>query len=519
MSVFIDVDESHFLKCGGYQLRSLLGDYVLQHLQNEQTGTLHYRLFRCLRHAIVKGVVQPSTRLPASRDLAQAIHVSRNTVLSAYDQLQAEGYVEAKTGHGTWVSSRIPDDFLSSLPSHIDNKREKLDEEEKYEISKRGQCLIERASASPHQWGAFVPGVPDVMAFPHHIFQRIQTKQSKLPQIEQLIYSNTGGCFRLRTALAQYLKVSRSVSCDADQIIITEGIHQGIDLITRVLSDVGDLAWVEEPGYWGVKNNLSMNGLDVEPISIDSEGLYIPNSPQRLPSLIFVTPSHQYPLGPHLSIQRRKHLIKFARENKCWVVEDDYDSEFRFSGKPYPSLQGLERNSPVIYMGTFSKTIYPALRIGYVVAPKSLAPILRQASTELYRGGHTLLQNTLAEFIEEGHYEAHIRRMRLLYGKRRSYLIDLIFKYLGERFLHPYDNASGLHLVLKLPQSVDDTALSEYAIQRGVKVRPLSQYYLNRHSTCEKGLLLGFACVDGKNMFDAFTLLIECLKKFNIPLK
>ncbi|MCF9046087.1 PLP-dependent aminotransferase family protein [Acinetobacter nectaris] len=496
-------------------MRSLLGDYVLQHLQNEQSGALHSRLFRCLRHAIVNGVVQSNTRLPASRDLAQEIHVSRNTVLSAYDQLQAEGYVEAKTGHGTWVSSNIPDTFLSSLLDKISQKEEKS-KDAQYEISQRGQFLVENAAASPYQWGAFVPGVPDVTAFPHHIFQRIQTKLSKSPQVEQLIYSHEGGCLSLRLALAQYLKVSRSVSCDANQIIITEGIHQGIDLITRLLADVGDIAWVEEPGYWGVKNNLHVNGVAVEPIPIDDEGLCLPiESNQTLPKLIFVTPSHQYPLGSHLSLQRRKQLINFAHENQSWIVEDDYDSEFRFSGQPYPSLQGLEKNSPVIYMGTFSKTIYPALRIGYVVVPKNLALILRQAATELYRGGHTLLQNTLAEFIEEGHYEAHIRRMRLLYAKRRKYLIDLIFKYLGGTFLHEYDNASGLHLVLKLSKEIDDVALSQYAIQQGVKVRPLSQYYINKN-IAERGLLLGFACVDEKQMFDAFHLLRQCLKKFNV---
>ncbi|MBF7695374.1 MocR-like pyridoxine biosynthesis transcription factor PdxR [Acinetobacter rathckeae] len=501
-------------------MRSLLGDYVLQRLQQEQVGTLQQRLFRCLRYAMLEGILAPKTRLPASRDLAQEIKMSRNTVLRTYDQLQAEGYVEARTGRGTWVAEHLPDDYLS-LPKTTSAPQAQV-VQPYFQLSQRGSQLVGYAAASPHQWGAFVPGAPDVTEFPHHIFSRIQAKLSKSPQVEQLIYSSAGGCASLRQALAEHLRVARSVQCDAEQIIITEGIHQAIDLVTRTLSDVGDRVWIEDPAYWGVRNNLRVNGADIYPLPVDAEGIVPELNPTKSPKLIFVTPSHQYPLGVHLSLARRKQLLQIAQQHDSWVVEDDYDSEFRFSGLPYPSLQGLEKDSRVIYMGTFSKTIYPALRIGYVVVPKALCTPLRTAAAELYRGGHLLVQRALAEFIKEGHYEAHIRRMRLLYAKRRNYLIELIRRYLGDAFLHEFDDASGLHLVLKLPVHIDDVALAQKALAQGVKVRPLSQYYMYSHARAQRGLLLGFACVDESDMMSAFAVLLACLREIGgvvVPLK
>lgn len=493
-------------------MRSLLGDYVLQRLQQETEGKLHQRLFHCLRGAIIEGVIQPKVRLPASRDLAQEIHVSRNTVLTTYEQLQAEGYLEARTGHGTWVSEQLPETFLNT---QVDLEFASTDKvPNSYTLSNRGSDLIKHAAASPHQWGAFVPGAPDVTEFPHHIFSRIQAKLNREPDVNSLIYSNEGGCIELRNALAEYLRVARLVQCDADQIIITEGIHQAIDLVSRALSDIGDHVWIEDPAYWGMRNTLRMNGLDIQPMPVDINGIIPDTHPAHPPKLIFVTPSHQYPLGSHLSLSRRKQLLHIAQNYNSWIVEDDYDSEFRFSGLPYPSLQGLEKNAPVLYMGTFSKTIYPSLRIGYLIVPKPLFPLLQVVAAELYRGGHLLEQKALAEFISEGHYEAHIRRMRLLYGKRRDYLIGLITRYLGEEFIHEYDQAAGLHLILKLPEFCNDIEIAKIALERGIKVRALSQYYMQ--SSLQRGLLLGFACVDEKEMLMAFGVLLQCLREAGI---
>ncbi|MCX5469999.1 PLP-dependent aminotransferase family protein [Acinetobacter nematophilus] len=494
-------------------MRSLLGDHVLLRLQQETGGALHQRLFHCLRNAIIEGVLPVKTRLPASRDLAREINVSRNTVLSAYEQLQSEGYVEARTGHGTWVSEHLPESFLNTQIFH---PYKTTPANENYLLSQRGTYLLGHASASPYQWGAFVPGAPDVTEFPHHIFSRIQADLSREPDINHLIYSNAGGCVELRQALADYLRVARSVQCDTDQIIITEGVHQAIDLVSRALTDLGDHVWIEDPAYWGALNMLRINGLNIVPMPVDAEGMRPETNPTTLPKLIFVTPSHQYPLGSRLSLARRKQLLELAKQHSCWIVEDDYDSEFRFAGQPYPALQGLIPNAPVIYMGTFSKTIYPALRIGYLIVPKALFTPLRTVAAELYRGGHLLTQRALAEFIRGGHYEAHIRRMRLLYGKRRAYLVKLIQRYLGNFFLHEFDEDSGLHLVMQLPNTCDDVNIATAALQRGVKVRPLSQYYMHSHAHMQRGLLLGFACVEEKEMLMAFGVLLQCLKEAGI---
>lgn len=500
-------------KYGAYALRSLLGDYLLQRLQQMTKGALHTRVFQCLRDAILEDIFPPKTRLPSSRDLANELQVSRNTILNAYEQLRAQGYVQSITGSGTWVSDVLPERYLNV--QHTKNRLKPYNPSEIKPLSKRGTTFLEKAASSPYQWGAFVPGIPDVTAFPHLEFNKIQTKLSKQPDISHLIYSNDCGCLELRQALAEYLQVARSVRCDADQIIITEGIHQAIDFISRALCDSKDHVWIEEPGYWGARNILHMNGLNIHPMTVDMEGITLDlHTPS--PKLIFVTPSHQYPLGSHLSVSRRKQLLEFARLHKSWIIEDDYDSEFRFSGQPFPSLQGLEENTPVIYMGTFSKTIYPALRIGYMVVPKSLTAGLKTIAAELYRGGHQLIQRALAEFIQSGQYAAHIRRMRILYAKRHAFLVNLIKRYLGPEFLHEFNHDAGLHLVLKLPNDADDVAITQLALTRGIKVRPLSRYFSKKQDQSSQGLLLGFACVTEKEMLVAFSILKQCLKEHHI---
>lgn len=498
-------------------MHHLLGDQLLIFLQKHTHGSLQTRIFNGIRELIVNKSLSAYTRLPASRDLAKELHVSRNTILSVYEQLQAEGYVDAHTGKGTWVAAHLPELFLNTQ-AFIDAP---LGESTAYTpLSHRGGHLISMASSSPHQWGAFVPGTPDVTEFPHQIFNKIYAKYRKKAQVDDLIYSNSGGTLELRSALAAYLKIARSVDCNENQIIITEGIHQAIDLISRTLSDVNDPVWIEEPSYWGLRNILEMNGAKIHAIPVDQHGIQIRKvkQPSPSPKLIFVTPSHQYPLGSHLSLERRQDLIQFAKQHHAWIVEDDYDSEFRFSGHPYPSLQGLESNAPVIYMGTFSKTLYPAMRLGYLVVPKKLFHPIRLAAAELFRGGHNLIQLALADFIREGYYEAHIRRMRLLYGKRRKYLISLIEKYLGKKFIHEFDDESGLHLVLKLPHDLCDVHIAKQCLEKGIKVRSLSKYYTDHASHMQKGLLMGFACVPEQEMYIAFSQLLQCLKDAGIKL-
>ncbi|QTO55842.1 PLP-dependent aminotransferase family protein [Duffyella gerundensis] len=493
-------------------MRMLYADHLLERLQFLQEGSLQQRLLNCMQSAIIDGIFPHGGRLPPTRDMARELGVSRNTVLHVYESLMAQGYVTARTGSGTWIAETLPE---TCLHSHAIEEAQPAAAQLSATLSKRGASLLGHATASPYQWGAFVPGAPDVTEFPHKLFSQIQARLNREPDVHRLVYSSGGGCPDLRHALAAYLRVARSVRADADQILITEGVHQAVDLVTRVLCDQGDRVWMEEPGYWGTRNLLRMNGLTIRAMAVDEQGMVPEVGPP--PKMIFVTPSHQYPLGVHLSLARRKALLNLARKHKSWIVEDDYDSEFRFSGQPYPSLQGLEADAPVIYMGTFSKTLYPALRIGYMVVPKQLAEPLRIAAAELYRGGHLLIQRALAEFIRQGHYMEHIRRMRLLYRQRRQFLCRLIERYLGPGFLPPVNHEAGLHLVVHLPANCDDVAIAALALRRGVKVRPLSQYYMHQQEA--RGLLLGYACVNEKQCQDAFGTLKACLTESGIAVQ
>lgn len=477
--------------------------------QAEPEQPVNRALYDGLRQAILDGSLPASSRLPASRDLAGSLQISRNTVMHAYEQLLAEGYLRALTGSGTFVADVLPEQVLwarsvaaagASGPSSAAR------------LSARGYALVADALASPVQWGAFVPGVPDVTEFPHRKFEQIATRWRRKPPPQWLSYASDGGHPELRSALAWHLRQARSVQCDPDQILITEGVHQAVDLAARLLADPQDRVWVEEPGYWGIRSILTMNSLHIEGIPVDEEGL-APQARHRAepPQLICVTPSHQYPLGSVMSLRRRLALLEDARQHGSWIIEDDYDSEFRFSGHPIPSLQGLLADAPVIYIGTFSKTLYPGLRIAYMVLPKALASAFRTAHAELYREGHLITQATLAEFIREGHYAAHIRRMRLIYAARRTALIALVEKWLGPDWLHPHDSNAGLHLVLSLPQGMNDVAVAREALSCGVAVRPLSRYYAGR--TRASGLLLGFACVAEQDMRAPFEQLVRCLRQ------
>ncbi|MEC5320339.1 PLP-dependent aminotransferase family protein [Brenneria populi subsp. brevivirga] len=487
-------------------MRSLLTDLLLQRLSNQQEGTLNKRLYDSIRLAILDGAITAGSRLPSSRDLAHELSLSRNTVLAAYEQLLAEGYVEARTGSGTFVTEQLPDGNMAPVRDESDV----FPRRPVQELSRRGTHLLGYAGASARQWGAFMPGIPDIASFPHDLWRRIQTRLTRRALPEQLSYSPVGGCPELQLALVDYLRVARSVECTPEQILITEGTHQAMDLLAKMLCNPGDLAWIEDPCYWGTRNLLTINGLRIAPIQVDELGMAPPDtvSPASTPRLICVTPSHQYPLGSVMSLARRQRLLTLAQEHGCWVVEDDYDSEFRFSGNPIPALQGLQNPSPVIYIGTFSKTLYPGLRVSYVVLPPQLARDLKVAHSELYRGGHWLTQATLAQFIREGHYAAHIRRMRLLYARRRAMLTALIEQHLGADYIGDNSNA-GLHMLLRLPADIDDVLLSARILRRGVMVRPLSSYYLRQSR--ERGLLLGYACVEESKMAQSFAVITDCI--------
>jgi GntR family transcriptional regulator/MocR family aminotransferase len=493
-----------------------LPDFLLQRIERASKQPVNRQIYQVVRAAILSHQLPAGLQLPSSRELARELAMSRNTVTHAYEQLIAEGYLETRAGAGTFIADTTPDQIADAFDA-----REAGDlPAGALGLSTRGAQLIARSGVSAQQWGAFMPGVPDVTLFPSKVWSRLQNKHWRRSRAELLTYDSGGGYLPLREAIADYLRVSRSVNCSATQIIITTGIHQSIDLAARLLGDPGDLAWVEEPGYWGTRSVCLSLGILPVPMAIDGEGMQLAqeglaqsgqeenNAPPRF---IFVTPSHQYPLGTIMSLSRRRQLLEYAAAHKVWIMEDDYDSEFRYGSRPLPSLQGLDTQQRVLYMGTFSKTTFPGLRIGFLVVPDALARTFATAHAELYRGGQVYTQAILADFMTEGYFASHIRRMRVLYGARLHLLQQSIARHFGTT-IDFSDGASGLHLALHLPDGCDDVALSAEAKAAGIIARPLSVYYLQA-DRARRGLMLGYACVPNDQIAPAFDRLAAIIKR------
>ncbi len=474
------------------------------------SGEPAYRqLYRLLRQCILDGKLGAGARLPSSRQLAADLSIARNTVLQVYEQLAVEGYVSAATGKGTFVediSHELPE---RAKPVAQDDSVSRWSGNEPL-LSARGERLLGSLGYSDRQYGAFMAGVPDVSEFPAREWMRIQNRHWRRLRPELLSYAPSGGHPPLRQALSEHLGASRSVESHAGQVVITSGIHQAIDVAVRLLCDVGDRVWIEEPAYWGIRNLLISQGMEVVGIPVDAEGIN-PSSTDmsRPPRLIVVTPSHQYPLGMVMSLARRRRILEFARQHGCWIIEDDYDSDFRYGTRPLPSLQGLDETGLVIYAGSFSKTLFPGLRLGYAVVPERLAGAFASGVAELYREGQLMTQSVMAEFLREGFVSSHMRRMRSLYAARRACLIDAVQARYGSA-LRIIGDKAGLHLVLALPRTVDDARLCRVAYQRGIMARPLSMYYLEPERG-QKGLVLGYAGVPEGDIATSFTVLADVI--------
>lgn len=489
-------------------VESIIHEQLLQELERESALSLSRQVYQIISRLILNATIRAGSKLPASRALAKDLGLSRNTVITAYEQLLAEGYVETRAGSGTFVSHTVPDvgsQVFATAPTPEQLKEQPI-------LSGRGRQVVDTAQAAERQWGPFVPGVPDVSLFPHGQWLRLLRRHWRTPQPALLTYAHGAGYLPLREALCKHLRLARSVRCEPEQVIITGGIHQSLALIAFLLADTGNTAWMEDPGYWGASTVLGTSGLKLEPVKVDDEGL----SPsvaqaQRPPKLIFMTPSHQYPLGHVMSLARRRMLLEYARQHGVWMIEDDYDSEFRFGGRPIASLQGLDEHGRVLYLGTFSKTLFPSLRLGFMVVPKNLAQPMAVGLSEIYREGRLVEQAALADFITQGHYAAHIRKMRSVYARRQSLLREAIMQHFGPDW--PLSNQeAGLHLVMHLPAEVDDKALAQYAYQAGIWVRPLSNYYSGHTPT--RGLLFGYATVAEKEIGPSFERLATIIKKF-----
>jgi GntR family transcriptional regulator/MocR family aminotransferase len=462
-------------------------------LDNHAPTPLYQQLYDGLREAILRGQIRAGTRLPATRTLAAELLVSRNTVVNAFDQLLAEGYLEGRVGDGTYVSRALPEEVLQvrahapAAPQLRGNRA----------LSKRGALLATTPVRVPRRGGAraFRHGLVALDAFPYEEWARLTARMWRAPPPELLGYSDPAGYRPLREAIAAYLGAARGVRCTAEQVVITAGSQQALDLAARILLDPGDAVWMEDPGYLGAKGVLHSAGARLVPVRVDHEGLSIAEGAARCPEAraAYVTPSHQYPLGVTMSLARRLALLEWAKNSSAWILEDDYDSEYRYVGRPLAALQGLDQAGRVIYIGTFSKVLLPALRLGYMIVPPDLVDAFVNARALSDRHAPGIEQAVVAECITSGQFGRHIRQMRTLYAERQAALAEAARHALGG-LLDIAPAEAGMHLVGWLTDGMDDRAASIQAAEHGIEALPLSAYAME--PMARGGLLLGYTSVD-----------------------
>ncbi|HGE6662960.1 TPA: PLP-dependent aminotransferase family protein [Serratia marcescens] len=443
-------------------------------------GTLRERLCAALRQAIHHGALSVGQRLPSSRVLAGDLNLSRVTVEAAYGQLEAEGYLQRRVGQGTFVAIRIakspPPATRTAMPR----------------LSLRGQQIVQTGGCrDPQHPQAFAAGSPDLRAFPLALWKQLTAQRLRLQGESLLRYGDPQGYLPLREAIAAHVNQTRGVVCDASQVIVLTSSQQALQMIATLLLDSGDGVWMEEPGYAGARNAFISAGAALTPVAVDGDGLCAePSLPD--PRLIYLTPSHQYPTGAALSLARRLALLAQAERQPAWIIEDDYDSEFHYDGLPIPAMQGLDRHGRVLYLGTFSKSLFPSLRLAYLIVPPALVAPFVTARTVYDGHSAQLMQAVTAEFIRQGHFAAHIRYMRQLYHSRRDVLLTEVSEKLSH-FATAAPAAGGLQLSVWLPPG-REVALSQQARRLGVLTPGLTAQYQTVQAQRD-GWLLGFSAL------------------------
>ncbi len=472
---------------------------------------MYRQVYEWFRRAILSGHLRPGQRVPSTRSLAAELKVSRIPVSSAYDQLHGEGYFETFVGAGTCVAGSIPDDALNQPVKKQSNASRQVSQ------SKTPRRISQRAAllrVAPQPWlnnfGAFRVSLPAVEQFPVGAWSKLVNRHSRNQSRQSMAYGDAMGYWPLREAIAEYLGAVRAVRCEPSQILVTTGAQQGIQLAGHVLLDANDPVWMEEPGYPGARRALVTAGARLIPIPVDEEGLNIAEGIRRAPKAhaVYITPSHQYPLGVTMNATRRMLLLNWAARAGAWIIEDDYDSEYRYEGRPIPSLQGLDTAARVIYVGTFSKVMFPALRLGYLVVPKDLVDACSTARDANDQFSSTLYQAVMTDFIREGHFGRHIRRMRMLYQQRRTALVEAIHKQMPGK-LEVIGAEAGMHLVALLPEGVNDLAISRKAVELGVSAMPLSSCCAT--PPIRGGLILGYGGTDVRQIHQGIRRLSMCI--------
>jgi len=466
---------------------------LLALLASQQTGTRRERLSASLRQAIAQGTLQKGQRLPSSRLMAQDLGLSRVTVEAAYSQLESEGYLLRKVGQGTFVAIAMFTDAkpVAATPGIL-------------ALSQRGQQIVATGGCQDPPFPyAFAAGSPELRAFPHALWRRITASQQRQHGEKLMRYGDPQGYLPLRQAVARYLAQSRGVRCDAGQVMILSSSQQALQMIALLLLDAGDSVWLEDPCYPGARNAFITAGAQLSPLSLDHQGAQLTAG---TPRLVYLTPSHQYPTGVTMSLERRLQWLNFATTRQSWLIEDDYDSEFYYGGMPMPAMQGLDNAGRVIYLGTFSKVLFPSLRLAYMVVPPALVEPLRRLRSVIDGHSAQLPQAITADFIDNGHFAAHLRLMRQLYHSRRDLLLEQLTLKLSDRFL-PLDNHGGLQLTVRLTRG-DAQQLSAQAAARGLLLPTLAPLCI-RQSAPQQGWILGFSALERTEIIQAVDKLAQ----------
>jgi len=449
----------------------------------------YMQLYGQVRDLILAGRLAPGARLPSSRALAAEIGVSRTTIVAAYDHLQSEGYLDGRAGAGMYVPAALPESLLTRDPP-----------------PRRAPGPSAPAAAPSLSGRPFDPGAPDAATFPAEPWARLLARGWRRPDPQLLHDRGHGGLPALRQAIAAHVGAMRGIDCDPGQVVVTAGTRDAIELLAAVLPTAGNRVWVEDPGYMTLRHALAAAGAAVAPVAVDDEGFDAVAAARAAPGarIAVVTPSRQFPLGTTMSLGRRLALLAWARDADGWIVEDDYDSEYRYAGRPLAALMSLDDSGRVIYVGSFSKVMFRALRLGYIIAPPALAPRLLRARLKFGAEASIVAQPALAAFIDGGRFAAHIRRMRRLYADRQRALLAIVGEEL-DGLLEAAPQDGGMHLVAlsrpDLARRIDDVEASRRAAAAGIVAPPLSPHYTLGPG--RQGLLLGFACADAPAMRQA----------------
>lgn len=485
-------------------------------LDNHSILPLHRQLYEELRRLILSGKLPPGRRLPSTRGMAKSLGISRATVTQSYEQLLSEGYLQTIRGSGTFVCSQLPDDLLATP---LTDANTAISTQPLVQLSSYGYNLLNTdylALNNPELLNKkalinFQYGAPSLNETLLKQWRQLLSRYCRITNQAMFNYaSDPRGYLPLREAISSYLIQSRAVECEADQVIIVSGSQQALELVTRILIEQGDEVAIENPSYLDAQRIFLSNGAKLLPIPVDESGIIVEKLSDYGATkikLIYVTPSHQFPTGAVISLSRRLELLAWATQTGAMIIEDDYDSEFRYIGRPIPALQGLDRGK-VIYIGTFSKVLFPALRIGYLVVPKELVSVLTYAKRLTDRHSPMLEQQVLTDFINEGYLERHIRRMRKLYDQRRQALMQALNKYFGEQVTILGENA-GLHLMVRLHTNFSDQEVVNKAAVKGVKLVTAQRYYLKDALKCE--FVLGYSNLSEEEIIEGVLRLSQAL--------